>query len=171
MPRGTWPAGVGAALLLAGCAAAPKAPAPAASPAPQRPSIVEPSATPAPPPPASWEDRALAGGDWHYSAAPAAAAEYGEAGAPVFSVRCDPARRSIVLDRSGAAGALTVRTTFGSRQVSIGEDGRAALPLADPLLDELVSSRGRVAVEAAGQPALIVPTWPEPARVVEECRG
>jgi hypothetical protein len=45
------------------------------------------------------------------------------------------------------------------------------LPASDPFLDQIVFSRGRFAVEAQGQARLILPTWPEPARVVEECRG
>jgi hypothetical protein len=39
------------------------------------------------------------------------------------------------------------------------------------LLDQIVFSRGRVSVEAEGLPALTIPTWPEPARVIDECRG
>jgi hypothetical protein len=44
------------------------------------------------------------------------------------------------------------------------------LAATDPLLDAIAFSRGRFAVEAPGLPTLILPTWPEPARVVEECR-
>jgi hypothetical protein len=34
-----------------------------------------------------------------------------------------------------------------------------------------VFSRGRFAVETDGLPTLVLQTWPEPARVVEDCRG
>jgi hypothetical protein len=44
------------------------------------------------------------------------------------------------------------------------------VPAYDPLLDALVFSRGRVAVYIADKPALVVPAWPEIARVVEDCR-
>jgi len=91
-----------------------------------------------------------------------------------FAVRCLTGRR-IALSRTGAAGnALTVRTSDGARSLpaATGPDGLAAtLDAADPLLDAMVFSRGRFAVEAAGATLLILPAWPEPARVVEDCRG
>ena len=45
------------------------------------------------------------------------------------------------------------------------------LPPADPLLDQIAFSRGRFLVQAEGGPSLILPAWPEPARVIEDCRG
>jgi hypothetical protein len=39
----------------------------------------------------------------------------------------------------------------------------------DPLLDQMAYSRGRFMLAAGGQ-ELIVPAWPEVARVVEDCR-
>jgi hypothetical protein len=41
----------------------------------------------------------------------------------------------------------------------------------DPLLDALAFSRGRFAVSVSGTPALVVPPWPEIARLVEDCRS
>ena len=41
----------------------------------------------------------------------------------------------------------------------------------DPLLDSLAFSRGRLGVTVAGSPSLVVPAWPEVARVVEDCRA
>jgi hypothetical protein len=41
----------------------------------------------------------------------------------------------------------------------------------DSLLDSMASSRGRFVVSVAGQPALVVPPWPEVARVIEDCRA
>lgn len=163
-------AGAAAALLLAGCATAPKAPA--VAPAPRTLPATE--APPPPPPPAApvgWEDKALTPGDWRFAVTPAAEATYGDGAATAFSMRCDVSRRRVLLLRPDAAGgSLTIRTTFGERQFPVGEGGAAALPATDPFLDSMVSSRGRFAVEAAGLPALTLPTWPEPARVVEECR-
>jgi hypothetical protein len=46
----------------------------------------------------------------------------------------------------------------------------AALPANDRLLDAMVFSRGRFTVEVPGTPMLVIPAWPEPARVVEDCR-
>jgi hypothetical protein len=66
-----------------------------------------------------------------------------------------------------------VRTTNGERALaaSITPEGLAAtLAASDPLLDAIAFSRGRIAIEAPGTPLLIVPSWPEPARVIEDCR-
>lgn len=45
-----------------------------------------------------------------------------------------------------------------------------ALRARDPLLDAIVFSRGRFAFEAAGEPTLYLPSWPEIGRVIEDCR-
>jgi hypothetical protein len=171
MVRRHWLSTAAAALLVAGCATSPK-PVAVGPPSPPPPAAEAPLPPPPPPAPPSWEDMAPAPGDWRFVAAPAAQAEYGEAGAPSFTLRCEAARQRIVLVRTGAApgSALTLRTTFGSRQLAIGEGGAAAVAASDPILDDLVSSRGRIAVEAPGLPVLVLPTWPEPARVIEECR-
>jgi hypothetical protein len=115
---------------------------------------------------------ALTAGDWRFSGGPTARADYGEESAAAFSLRCDAPQRRILLVRTGAAAGsrITVRTTFAARVLEVGEGGASMLSAADAFLDGLVSSRGRIAIEAAGLPALILPTWPEPARVVEECR-
>jgi len=51
--------------------------------------------------------------------------------------------------------------------------GRLTIDLAnyDPLLDAIVSSRGRVGFAVGAQPPLVVPPWAEPARVIEDCRA
>jgi hypothetical protein len=154
-----------AMLLLAGCAAQPR-PAPVVSApeaAPPIPEALPPTISP-PAAPLGWEDQPLTPGDWRYMAGPPAAAEYGQSGGVQFVVRCDPGQRRVLLSRTDAAGALTIRTTFSTRTVE------GPLPATDPFLDAIAFSRGRFAVEAPGQAALILPTWPEPARVVEECR-
>jgi hypothetical protein len=154
-----------AALAMAGCAT--REPAPVA-PAP-RPEAAPPAPPPAPPPPQDWRDVALTPGDWVYrSEPPGSAAQFG-VGAPAFVLRCDAAARQVVLERSGAAtGArMTVRTSFGERSIPAG----SALPAADPFLDQIVFSRGRFTVAAEGLPMLVIPSWPEPARTIEDCRG
>jgi hypothetical protein len=156
-----------AALALAGCATrptAPVAPAPAPPPPP-----APPAGPPPPPPPQDWRDIALTPGDWTYRpGADGSAAEFG-AGAPAFTLRCRPAARQVVMERSGvAAGApLVVRTSFGERTVVAG----APLPAADPFLDQIAFSRGRITVATEGLPMLVIPSWPEPARTIEDCRG
>ena len=154
-------------VLVAAGSCAPK-PAPEAERPPVR-SAPLPPPTPAPPPPQpalGWEDMALTPGDWTYRAEDLTA----QYGGGLFTLRCDPAARRISLTRAGAAGTLTVRTSYGARALSGGAGG-AVLPASDPLLDQIVFSRGRFAVEAEGQARLVLPTWPEPARVLEECRG
>jgi hypothetical protein len=146
-----------ASVLLAGCASRP-APAPAPAPAP----VARPAPLPSPPsePPAeAWLDRALTPGEWSYAD--------GEARFAGFSLRCDRGQGRIVLAREGAGGALRMRTSYGERSFASG----AAVPAADPLLDEMAFSRGRFAVEAEGAEPLTIPAWPEPGRVIEDCRG
>jgi len=98
---------------------------------------------------------------------------FGSAASPAFQVGCGVGR-SIELVRIGAAtGPLTFRTTSEARtvQAAPGALGLTARVSADdPLLDALAFSRGRFTVEAPGAAALIVPTWPELARVIEDCR-
>ena len=164
--RTGWAVAALAAALLGSCAPRPAPPA-----APPTPPPAPPEPPPPPPAPLDWQDAPLSDGDWAYrETGDGSVATFGGQ----FAVRCLPARR-IALSRAGAAGsALTVRTSDGARSLpaAIGPDGLAAtLDAAHPLLDAMVFSRGRFAVEAAGAPLLILPAWPEPARVVEDCRG
>lgn len=82
-------------------------------------------------------------------------------------MRCDSARRRIVLAREGSSAPLRIRTTYGQRALA----PAAELPADDPLLDEIAFSRGRFTVEGEGLAPLFLPTWPEPARVIDDCRG
>ena len=45
-----------------------------------------------------------------------------------------------------------------------------SLDARDPLLDAMIFSRGRFAVEAGALPTLYLPSWPEMGKVVEDCR-
>lgn len=164
----------GVAVALGSCAQRPERPAPASPPAPApRPA---PHARPPAPAP-GWQDAPLSPGEWTYTGSGAAStAAYGSAGAPSFVVRCE-AGRQVTLARSvgRAAGAsLTVRTSSAARTLPARAAAgalTATLPASDPFLDAILFSRGRFAVEAAGAPPLVIPAWPEPARVVEDCRG
>ncbi|HLL31918.1 MAG TPA: hypothetical protein VK403_13070 [Allosphingosinicella sp.] len=162
-------AAAGSAALIAGCAGKP---APAPAPAPEPPIRQAPPPAPVPPLPESSQqdppDPPLSPGDWSYAGdGLGSVARFGPSGAESFSLRCDTSGRRIILFRQGSPAALRVRTTYGQRALAPG----AGLAADDVLLDEMVFSRGRFTVEADGLPALIVPTWPEPARVVEDCRG
>jgi hypothetical protein len=154
------------AALLATASCVPKQEKPAPEPVAQRPAPPAPAPAPpaAPPPAPGWEDAALAPGDWTYRADSAGSEALYGAGTPLFSVRCEASSRRVALSRPGA-GEIVVRTTSTERSL-------ASAPLAanDPLLDAIVFSRGRFAVEASGQARLVIPSWPEPARVIEDCR-
>ncbi|PZU58633.1 MAG: hypothetical protein DI547_09525 [Sphingobium sp.] len=167
-------------LALAACVAprspAPSAPLPAPSPAPA-------PAAPAPAATADWQDAPLTPGDWIYRPGPdGPVAQFGPAGsAPLLSVRCARATRQVVVARTGASmpanAPMIVRTTFGAVQWPTTPDG-ASMPhvlatraAGDAALDQIAFSRGRFAIEVAGLPRVVVPAWPEIARVVEDCRG
>ena len=150
------------ASVLSACAGKP-APAPVADRAP--PARQPAPSTVAPPPVETavqdWRDLPLAPGDWSYDPG-TSEARYGD-----FSLRCDSERRQVVATRAGVSGPLRIRTTYGERVLPAG----GALAAPDPLLDEMAFSRGRFTVDGPGTATLVLPAWPEPARVVEDCRG
>lgn len=163
-----------AAAMIASCAPrpAPPAPVPAPRPAPPPPQQqLQP-----PPPPADWRDGPLSTGDWSYNTdSGAGVAVFMQDGIGVFIVLCAHDRRFSLIRMLASGGSrLTIRTSFGERALTTQEfslEARATLPAGDPLLDQIVFSRGRFLVQADGVPDLVLPTWPEPARAIEECRG
>jgi hypothetical protein len=124
---------------------------------------------------AAWADAALSPGRWTYQPArgTGSRALFGPTNAPSFQVAC-AAGRLLNLTRPGAAaGSLTIRTTSTLRALpgtGSAQGLSVQLPANDPLMDAIAFSRGRFAVEAPGVPALVIPAWPELARVVEDCR-
>ena len=166
----------GAAAALGACGAPRSEPAPLPPP-PQQQALRRPPPPPPPPPQAEdWQDAALGPGDWSYrSDGAASSATYGLPGQPAFTFRCEPGGQ-VTLVRTGAAAAtqIVVRTSSTARTLPARSEAgspAATLPAGDPLLDAIVFSRGRFSVEAPGLPTLIVPSWPEAARVVEDCRS
>ena len=161
-------AGLGMLAALASCASRPEAPPPPPPPRPA-PVILAPR-PPSPPPPAlAWEDMALTPGSWRYSAgASGPVAVYGSAAGASFSVRCSQTRQILVTREGvGSSGLMTIRTTSTARSF---EANDASLAPSDPILDAIAFSRGRFSVDSPGLPLLIIPAWPEPARVIEDCR-
>ena len=159
---------------LSGCATTPR-PAPVAV-------VAAPAATPtvvAPPPVVvEWQDLPLTAGAWTYAGdATASAARFGAEGTPAFTLRCDRQRHVVTLERAGAiAGAtMAVRTSYSTATWPVGAKPGGApaviLAAADPVLDRMAFSRGRFSVSVAGMPTLMLPTWAEPARVIEDCRS
>ena len=165
------------AALAAVAACAPKREAP---PPPVQQPPAPPRAAPAPPPPpppANWRDRALTQGAWSLRGndAGGSTALFGSPAAPLFVVRCDRARRQVMLERPGAGtGPIIVRTTSLERSfpAAAGPGGAvASLSANDSFLDTMAFSRGRFLVEVPGTAALVIPAWAEPARVIEDCRS
>jgi hypothetical protein len=159
-------------ILLAGAAGCvPRGAPPAPQPAPPPPA--PPPAPPAPAPaPIAWEDGPLAAGDWSYSAAGTAPqAGFGAPGAMLFALRCAAEQRIGIVRFGAANGPIAIVTSFGERILPASTDGQAAvLPASDPLFDQIAFSRGRFLVRSAGGD-LVLPSWPEPARLIEDCRG
>ncbi len=158
-------------LALAACVPSTQRPqpqpvAPPVQVLPPRPPVQQPAA---PTPNVAWIDAPLSAGGWTYRGGSAA---FGPAGSPSFVVACTGSR--IRLERPGASGGmLTIRTSSEARNLPAtpGSGGLVAeLAAADPLLDAIAFSRGRFSVEAPGTARLVIPAWPEAARVVEECR-
>ena len=157
-------------LALGACVPRAAAPAPVALPA------VRPAPAPSPPPlvpappPADWSTAPLSPGDWSYRvSAGMPTANYGP-----FGIRCMPGHNVQVSLLGPQGPAIVVRTSYGERRLPGNPDhfqSYATLPASDPLLDQMAFSRGRFLVTSEGGGSLIVPAWPELARVIEDCRG
>jgi hypothetical protein len=96
---------------------------------------------------------------------------------PQVTIRCTlPTRRiTIAKPASAAAPLLTVWTSSQTRALPASfnpatQRVTADVPASDPLFDAIAFSRGRFGVSVGGAGALVVPTWAEVARVVENCR-
>lgn len=154
-------------------------------PPPQQPVQPPPAPAPAPPspppPPLDWADLPLAPGSWTYRDEPGASlALFGPTGSTAsFTVRCEKGRGQVLLIREGitTGNTMTVRTSFGARNFPLSVQQGAPhqvytrVAASDPFLDSMVFSRGRISVQVPGTPMLVIPSWPEPARVIEDCRS
>jgi len=107
----------------------------------------------------------LAGGQWTYVAtASGGEARFGSH----LSLLCDKPTRTLTITRPGApVAALTIVTDTQAR--SLPPNGR--LSAYDPLLDSMAFSRGRYLVSGGSAAVLVVPSWPEAARAIEDCRN
>ena len=107
----------------------------------------------------------LAAGQWTYVAtASGGEARFGSH----LSLLCDKPTRTVTITRPGApVAALTVVTDTQAR--SLPPNGR--LSAYDPLLDSMAFSRGRYLVAGGSAAVLVVPSWPEAARAIEDCRN
>lgn len=167
-------------VIAGGCVPRPSEPPPQQQPLPRPPA---PAPAPPPPPPAAadWPDLPLSPGQWFYRDEPAASqALFGPPNSEAsFVVRCERATRQIVLQRQGVTtgNTMTIRTSFGARNFPLSVRTEplhyvyTRIGANDPFLDSMAFSRGRFSVQVPGTPMLIIPSWPEPARVVEDCRA
>jgi hypothetical protein len=167
-------------LTVAGCSS-PLPPPPKAPPA-TRPVVATPSpTTTAQRPTGDWTDWPLSLGDWVYRRDDRGSiALFGVAGNDAtVTLRCDKTRGRIYLARSGAgaSGKMVVRSSSTLKELATSPTGGALPYLAseivptDPILDAVVYSRGRFALEVDGQLPIAIPSWAEIGRVVEDCRG
>ena len=120
------------------------------------------------------------GGSWAYATvAGGSEATFANASAlPQLTIRCTRATRRVAIAKpaSGAAPFLNIWTDTLARSVPASFNPQTArltaeLAAYDPLLDALAFSRGRIGVTATSSPSLVVPAFPEVARVVEDCRS
>ncbi|MDB5700121.1 MAG: hypothetical protein JWL66_320 [Sphingomonadales bacterium] len=165
-----------APFMIAGCVGKPVTP-PSARPPIYRPAPPVPLA---PPPVAEWENGLVSPGSWTYTKdARGGLALFGTGGTDAaLSIRCDVSTRRIYISRPGTVAArMTLRATTGARAYDAKPTGGAVpyvaaeLAPTDPQLDALAFSRGRFLVGIPGTADIVVPSWPEVARVIEDCRG
>ena len=118
-------------------------------------------------------------GNWSWAqTADGSQAIFADANArPQLTIHCARATRriSIVKPSTAAAAFVGVWTNSQSRNLPASFNPTTArlsaeLAAFDPLLDAIASSGGRIGVSVAGSPALVVPSWAEVARVIEDCR-
>ncbi|WP_295526022.1 hypothetical protein [Novosphingobium sp. Chol11] len=178
-------AAVLAAMLgLASCAAPPPLPltppmrasSGAALPAPRPVQVVRPATPPAA------REAAQTPGSWTYTAEKGGtAARFAATGAmPLLVLRCDSARRMIILLRPApgqSAVAASISTSSGTRNIAARPAANvkpAALAIEldpqDRVLDQMAFSKGRFTLDISGLPTLVLPAWAEVGRVIEDCR-
>lgn len=99
---------------------------------------------------------------------------------PLLVLRCDSARRMIILLRPAASNApvaASIVTSSGARNMTASPaanvEPRALAIELDPrdrMLDQMAFSKGRFTLDISGLPTLVLPAWAEVGRVVEDCR-
>jgi hypothetical protein len=167
---------VAALACLAGCVSAPRPARPVQRPVP--PPVVS---LPEPKPLAQdWRDWPYTPGDWVYRQdARGSIALFGVPGGDAqVTIRCDRQAATLYLSRAGIATApLAIRTSTLQRTLAAQPTGgtppyvAAAVSPRDGLMDAIAFSRGRFVVQQEGAATLVIPSWAEIGRVVEDCRS
>jgi hypothetical protein len=119
-------------------------------------------------------------GTWTYATASdgSEATFAGPTGAVQLSLHCTRATRRVTIAKAatGPATSMDIWTSGSARSVPVSYNPATARLTADfgaydNLLDGMSNSRGRIGLTVGTQPPLVVPAWPEIARVVEDCRA
>lgn len=119
-------------------------------------------------------------GSWSYAQAVdgSEAVFANSARSPQLVLHCTRATRRITMSMPATAAAPSLKVWTSSLERSVPASfnpatGRLTIELSnyDPLLDAIVSSRGRFGVTIGVLPPLVIPPWAEPARVIEDCRA
>lgn len=119
-------------------------------------------------------------GNWTYSASSdgSEAVFTNSTANPQLWVHCTKATRRVSIAKPAtiAAPFLDVWTSSLTQKVASSFNpatGRLTIELTnyDPLLDAIVSSRGRVGFTVGTEPSLVLPVWAEAAHVIEDCRA
>jgi len=165
-----------AVLGLAACVAPPP-------PIPPKTVSAPPMTAAAAPPPrltGDWNDWPFTPGIWTYRRdGRTSVAQFGAPGRnATINFRCDAQNRRVTLSREASApGArMVIRTSSMTKTMAATASDASPAYLAadivttDPILDAMAFSRGRVLVDMEGQQPVILPTWAEIARIVEDCR-
>ena len=165
-------------LGVTACVSAPPSP-------PPPPAVTTPPLKVTPPPRpivetrGDWTDWPLSAGDWVYRQDERGSiALFGPTGADALvTLRCDRTRQRIYLSRAGSgAGTVVIRSSSTMKEFAAASTGgtvpyiAAEITPRDPILDAMIFSRGRIALEVTGQTPLAIPSWAEIGRVVEDCR-
>ena len=163
-------------LALAACVAPPPptAPQPASAPPPAAAPLTAPRLT------GDWNDWPFTPGDWTYRRD--VRGSLGAFGVPgqiaKVGLRCDTQTLRVYLSREAAVlgKKMTVRTSSMTKEMVTRPSGGAEDYVAaeilpnDAILDAMAFSRGRILLETEGQSPVILPSWAEITRIVEDCR-
>jgi len=167
----------------------PPAVAPYTQPARPAPTYAAPQTAYAPTTGSDWRDVPLPAGDWAWAPrASGSEARYGPGGSPPIAIMvCDRAagvvRLALTLpyadpQQNPATRSATITTSTATSTFVAGPQGIDALqtlavtlPVSNRILDAMAYSRGRFRIEIGGMAPVVLPSWSEVGRVVEDCRG
>jgi hypothetical protein len=127
-----------------------------------------------------WADAPLSSGGWRYEGdGTVSRALFGDNPfRPAMVIACDRGQGRIgIAVRGTPPGPRRMEVLTETAQAALTaasepavEGVAAILAPADPLLDAMALSKGRFAVTVDGAGMLIVPSWAEVSRVIEDCR-